>query len=158
MSRDVRGRGSLRMRRPGSLLCVILAFACAQDGTPPQDVVQLDDREVQLPEGSQRHDVRLEGVGAGGELSTDSVAASIGDAVAFIAADAVTHSIVFMADRLDSAQIAFLESSGQMRGPPLLSEGSSWIVNLSDAPPGAYPFACALHGGRGVIHVMTPAG
>jgi hypothetical protein len=40
-----------------------------------------------------------------------------------------------------------------MRGPPLLTEGGSWIVNLTDAPPGDYAFACALHGGQGVIRV-----
>jgi hypothetical protein len=40
-----------------------------------------------------------------------------------------------------------------MRGPPLLSEGSAWVVSLSDAPPGEYPFGCTMHGGRGVIRV-----
>ena len=153
MSRDVCGRGSLHAGRPGLLLCLAFALACAQDGSPPHDVVQLDDGEVQLPEGSTRHDVRLEGVGAQTEVAPAEVGATPGDAVAFIAADAVTHSVVFLADRLDSAQVAFLESSGQMRGPPMLSEGASWIVSLKDAPLGDYLFACAFHGGQGVVRV-----
>ena len=151
----MRGRGSLRAGRPGLLFCTVLAIACSQDGVP-RDVVELDEGEVvQLPEGSQRHDIHLEGVGAQTEISPATVDATPGDAVAFVAADAVTHSIVFLADRLDSAQVAFLESSGQMRGPPLLSEDASWIVSLSDAPAGDYRFACALHGGQGVIRVGT---
>ena len=149
----MRGRGSLRAGRPGLLFCTLLALGCAQDGVP-RDVVELDEGEVvQLPEGSHRHDVRLDGVGAQTEVNPATVGATPGDAVAFVAADAVTHSIVFLADRLDSAQVAFLESAGQMRGPPLLSEGASWIVSLNGAPQGDYPFACALHGGQGVIRV-----
>ena len=151
----MRGRGSLRAGRPGLLFCVLLALGCAQDGAP-RDVVELDEGVVvQLPEGSRRHDVKLEGVGAQTEISPASVAATPGDAVAFVAADAVTHSIFFLADRLDSAQAGFLDSSGQMRSPPLLSEGSSWIVSLNGAPAGDYSFACALHGGQGVIRVGT---
>jgi len=149
----MRGRGSLRARRPGLLFCTVLVLACSQDGVP-RDVVQLDEGEVvQLPKGSRRHDVRLEGVGAQSEVTPATIAATPGDAVAFVAADAVTHSIVFLADRLDSAQVAFLENESQMRGPPLLSEGASWIVSLTGAPEGDYPFACALHGGQGVIRV-----
>ena len=152
MSR-IRDRGSLLAGRPGLLFCTLVVLACAQDGAP-RDVVQLDEGEVvQLPEGSRRHDVDLEGVGSRTEVSPASVVATPGDAVAFVAADAITHSIVFLADRLDSAQVAFLESSGQMRGPPLLSEGASWIVSLNGAPAGDYRFACALHGGQGVIRV-----
>ena len=153
MSRDVHGRGGLRARRPGLFLCLLLALGCADDGPPPRDVVQLDEGEVELAEGSRRHDVTLEGVGAQNEVTPATVAAGPGDAVAFNAGDAITHSVVFLADRLDSAKVAFLEQSGQMRGPPLLTEGGSWIVNLTDAPAGDYPFACALHGGQGVIRV-----
>ena len=147
------GRGSLRAGRPGLLFCLLLLTACSQDGTPPRDVVRLDEGEVQLPEGARRHDVQLHGVDSREEISPATVAAQQGDAIAFTADDAITHSVVFLADRLDSAQVAFLEQGGQMRGPPLLSEGSSWVVSLSAAPAGDYPFACALHGGQGVIHV-----
>ena len=147
------GRGGLRVRRPGLLFCLLLFAACSQDGEAPRDVVRLDEGEVQLPEGARRHDVALHGVGAQDEVSPTSVNAQAGDAIAFNAEDAVTHSIVFLADRLDTAQVAFLEHSGQTRGPPLLTEGSSWVVSLDGAPAGDYPFACALHGGQGVIHV-----
>ena len=149
------GRGGLRARRPGLLFCLLLALsACTQDGgAPSRDVVRLDDGDVALPEGARRHDVQLEGVGADDEVSSGSVSATPGDAVAFIAADGMTHSIVFLSDRLSAEQVAFLEQGGQMRGPPLLAEGSSWIVTLSGAPAGDYPFACALHGGQGVIRV-----
>jgi plastocyanin len=156
MSRDVCGRGDLRARRPGLLLCVVLALGCNQDGgAAPRDVVRLDEREVELPAGARRHDVQLHGVGASEEVDPASVDANVGDAIAFNAADGITHSVVFLADRLDSAQVTFLEQSGQMRGPPLLTEGGSWIVSLDGAPPGDYAFACAMHGGQGVIHVVA---
>ena len=161
MSEDARNRGSLRAGRPGSRfrygVLVALASACSNDGAPPRDVVQLETGEVQLPEGAQRHDIRLEGVDAQNEVQPPTVQANPGDAVAFTAADAITHSVVFLADQLDSAQIAFMEDRGQMRGPPLLSEDATWIVSMEGAPAGDYRFACALHGGRGVVRVGTAA-
>ncbi|HUF11993.1 MAG TPA: plastocyanin/azurin family copper-binding protein [Longimicrobiales bacterium] len=155
-SKGAQSRGRLRARRPGlffGLLLLLIAPGCTQDGAAPRDVVRLETGEVKLPDGAQRHDIRLEGVGAQGEMTPAAVEARIGDAVAFAAADALTHSVVFLSDRLDGAQIAFLESTGQMRGPPLLSEGSTWIVTFAGAPPGDYPFACALHGGAGTIRL-----
>ena len=154
MSRDGHSRGGLRGRRPGLLFGVLLALACGDDGdTAPRDVVRLDEGEVQLPAGARRHDVQLEGVDAQQEVQPAAVDAQSGDAISFNAADGITHSIVFLADQIDSAQAGFLDRTGQMRGPPLLSEGSTWIVSLSEAPAGEYRFACALHGGTGVIRV-----
>ena len=154
MSKGVQGRGGLRAGRPGLLFGLLLVLGCGnQDGAAPRDVVRLDDGDVTLPEGARRHDVAFEGVGAQQEVTPSTVAANPGDAVAFTAVDRVTHSVAFLADRLDSAQVAFLEQGGQMRGPPLLSEGSSWIVSLNGAPPGDYVFACTMHGGQGVIRV-----
>ena len=49
--------------------------------------------------------------------------------------------------------LAFLESSGQLRGPPLLTEDASWIVSLEGAPPGDYPFRCLTHGAAGSLTV-----
>ena len=158
-SRGAHGRGRLRARRPGLFFGVLLipllvAAGCSQDGSAPRDVVRLETGEVQLPDGAERHDVRLEGVGAQGEITPAIVEARVGDAVAFDAADALTHSVLFLRERLDSAQIAFLESTAQMRGPPLLTEGSSWIVTFAGAPPGDYPFVCALHGGTGSVRLV----
>lgn len=156
MRGDVRDRGSLRAGRPGPFLVsltLLLPLACTNDGEPPRDVVQLESGAVRLPKGSRRHDIVLKGVGAQGEMTPASVDARVGDAIAFNAADGITHSVVFVAERLDETQAAFLDTTGQMRGPPLLSEGSSWIVSLAGAPTGDYAFSCALHGGQGVVHV-----
>jgi plastocyanin len=140
------------------LLALAFGFTAGgcSNGEVPRDVVELESGQVQLPSGAHRHDVRLQGVGALDEVTPNEIDASPGDAVAFIAADGITHSISFLGERLDAAQIAFLDSTGQRRGPPLLREGASWIVSLADAPAGEYAFACALHGGHGVIRVTAP--
>lgn len=157
MSRDAQGRGRLVARCPGLLLAIAfgLAVTACSNGEVPRDVVELESGQIQLPSGARRHDVHLKGVGAQGEMTPAAIDASPGDAVAFIADDGVTHSISFLGERLDAAQIAFLDTTGQRRGPPLLREGATWIVSLADAPAGAYPFACALHGGHGVIRVAA---
>ena len=158
MSEDVYGRGSLRAGRPGLRFCLFLAaacVACSSEGEAPRNVVELESGPMELPAGASRHDILLEGVGAQTEVKPATVQARPGDAVAFTAADAVTHSVAFRSDRLDSAQVAFLETAGQMRSPPLLSEGASWVVTLVDAPAGDYPFTCTLHGGEGIVRVGT---
>lgn len=157
MSEGAQGRGRLFGGRPGLLLACALTLAAAacSNGEVARDVVELESGPVQLPDGARRHDVRLEGVAAQEEVKPDTVDAAPGDAIAFIAEDAITHSISFLGDRLVPAQVAFLDSTGQRRGPPLLSDRSTWIVSLAGAPAGEYAFACALHGGTGVVRVSA---
>ena len=156
MSRDAQSRGRLLPGRPGFFVALAAALiAGCSNGEAPRDVVELESGEVQLPAGARRHDIRLEGVGAEGEVDPASVDAAPGDAVAFIAGDGITHSVMFLADRMDGSQVAFLDSTSQRRGPPLLSEGSTWVVSLVAAPPGDYAFACALHGGAGTVRVAA---
>ncbi len=136
-------------------LAVLSGGAC--DRTQPGASVQLNDStSVDLGSGTTLHDVRIGGAQANDTLVPDTVRATPGDAVRFIAGDRRTHAVAFIRDELSPAAMRFLEESMQMRGPPLVEEGSAWVVVLRDAPAGSYPFQCVAHGTRGVLIVRVP--
>lgn len=154
------GRGRLAWRRPGrffvAALTLLLALPACDALGGGNAVVELEDGEVTLEEGASAHEIRLTGVVAAQEVAPQSVEAAPGDALVFVAADALTHSVAFDAGSLEPAQLEFLRSTDQLRSPPLLVEDARWIVSLSDAPAGTYPFRCALHGGSGQVTVGQP--
>jgi plastocyanin len=87
----------------------------------------------------------------------DPVAAEVrqGDLVRFIAEDRAGHAIVFSGERLGLTARDFLDQSGQLRGPPLISSGSAWVITLDGAPPGEYPFHCTTHDVAGMLTVVA---
>ena len=115
--------------------------------------VQLDSAEVSLPSGAELHEVSVGGAGATDSIAPSSVSASAGDAIRFTVHDHRTHALVFEGGSLSPPGREFLERTGQLRGPPLVNEGTAWVVSLAEAPPGRYPFVCLSHGARGVIAV-----
>lgn len=120
-------------------------------------VIELEDGEtVELGDGAVAVDVVLVGAGRAGAL-LDTVRIRPGDAVRFVAADPMLHAVAFDVSLLRTEAAAFLERTGQLRGPPLIETGASWIVSFEDAPPGAYPFADLSQGVRGVVLVTAPS-
>jgi plastocyanin len=101
------------------------------------------------------HEVRIAGAGAVDSFSSGRVEAGPRDVIRFVAGDHRTHALAFLTDSLPAAAREYLESSRQLRGPPLVTEGAAWIVSLDGAPPGRYPFYCRSHGARGVVTVRT---
>lgn len=140
------------MWRSGVLLSAILALTGC-DAIGGGATIQLDSAEVSLPSGAELHDVAIGGAGASDSIAPTSVSASPGDAVRFTVRDHRTHAVIFDPDSLPGPAREFLERTGQLRGPPLVNEGTAWVVSLADAPPGRYPFVCLSHGARGVIAV-----
>jgi plastocyanin len=118
--------------------------------------IQLDSTEVQLARGAEVHDVRITGAGAVDSIAPAVIEAKPGDAVRFIVGDRRTHALAFGPDGLDADVRAYLERTGQLRGPPLVNDGSEWIVVLEGAPAGRYPFHCRSHDAAGVL-VVRPA-
>jgi len=117
------------------------------DGPP---VLELEgDRTVRLDPGVELHDVRI---GMDG-VRPATVRAGPGDVVRFIAADSRTHAVAFISEELTPEARSFLERTGQLRSPPLLAEGASWIVSLEGAPPGRFPFVSVSGDERGVVVV-----
>lgn len=115
--------------------------------------LQLEHGTVQLPAGTQIHEVRVAAARDRDAFEPDSLTVRTGDVVRFVAGDALTHALTFDMSQLDSAVLEFLHRSQQLASPPLLSSGSAWIVSLEGAPPGDYPFTCRQHGNGGLLRV-----
>jgi plastocyanin len=150
------GPGRASRARPVFFLAAFLLWAgCNQ--RPPESrslTVRLDSGTIALPPGAHAHRVRIEGGTDAEELSPAELRAHPGDVVLFIAGNALTHAIAFDTAAMEPGPRAFLARTEQVSGPPLVSEGSEWVVNLQDAPPGDYPFLCLAHGGRGRLTVV----
>jgi len=156
---DVWTPGSATRAGPGVSILVLLVLAIAGCDTPPQlqppAELELEDRTVLLERGAELHDIRLHSPSTGDPVQPDSVDARPGDALRFMAADAMTHAIAFDESMLSSEQREFLESTRQLRSPPLLATGSTWVVSLDGAPIGRYPFRSLTHDARGVVIVAA---
>lgn len=136
--------------RSGVVLLAVVLAAC--DGVAGGSSVQLDDAEVSIT--GSAHEVRFAGSAATDSISPARIEAAPGDAVRFVSGDRRAHAPTFDPGSLDPAVRAYLDGTGQLRGPPLVDEGAAWVVLLEDAPPGRYPFGCRAHdGGEGVLVV-----
>lgn len=135
------------------MLCAACDRVAPADDSGPR-VLELTHDTIHLDEGSRLVDVRVRRT-AEGDFDPLRVQAAPGDYVRFSATDGGGHAIVFAAHRLEPAVHEFLERSGQLRSPPLIAEGASWVITLVDAPPGSYPFRCTTHNAAGVLTV-TP--
>jgi plastocyanin len=141
-------------RRVGALLMgACLLAACDRTALPgggPQ--LELEDASVRLPRGASIHSVEL-GVAEGG-FAPARIEAKPGDAVRFTVTDAMLHDVAFEDGQLAAEATAFLDRTAQLRSPPLVSRGATWVVSLDDAPPGRYPFVCTAHQERGELLVQ----
>lgn len=134
------------------LFALLAAGACREPARDEPVVLILESDTVTLPAGVRLIEIEIE-TAAGGEFRPAAPAARAGDVVRFVSKDTRSHAIVFDAAPLAQPMRAFLEGSGQLRGPPLLSAEASWIVSLEGAPPGDYPFRCLTHGATGTLTV-----
>ncbi len=98
-------------------------------------------------------DVRLGGPDASPAINPRTVRARAGDVVRFIAADARGNAIAVQDSALSGDARAFLQRTRQLRGPPRVSVGASWVVSRAGAPPGRYPFRSLTRASEGVLVV-----
>jgi plastocyanin len=110
---------------------------------------------IELPAGVDLHDVTVRTGEQYRDFEPHQVQAKAGDYLRFTSQDRRTHAIVF--EVTTPALRTFLESTGQLRGPPLVSSGTSWVIALKNAPPGVYHFRCLVHNDIGQLTV-TAAG
>lgn len=113
---------------------------------------------LELPSGAELHRVTLGGRGSEEHAVPTRIVIEPGDAVEFRTVDHRVHTIKFPTDALSAEGRTFLEDSGKLSSPPLVSRGSRFVVRFEGAPPGVYPFESSGHGGTalGVVEVGLP--
>lgn len=134
-----------------------IAGACRGGAVGRDDpvVLELEGETVQLAPGERLVEIEVARAAAGREFEPARADASPGDVIRFTARDGHNHAVVFDGVALEPATRAFLERTGQLRGPPLVKDGASWVVSLDGAPPGDYPYVCLTHGERGMLTVAA---
>jgi plastocyanin len=88
----------------------------------------------------------------------DTVRIEPGDIVQFISVDWFVHEVHFELDSMTAAARDFLLDTEQASSPPLLQNGSRFVLSFRDAPEGRYPYQ--LLGNRapggGLIVIQRP--
>jgi plastocyanin len=154
-------RGPASNRGAGLLPFVVVSVvlgACQGPGTDAEVRAEEEARALGLPAGAELHRVTLGGRGAREHAVPTRIQAFPGDGVEFRSVDYRIHTLQFVSDSLSEAVRTFLETTGQIASPPLVTRGSRFILNLQNAPQGRYFFMSEGHGGTafGVVEVGIP--
>jgi plastocyanin len=131
-----------------------LSLIAACDESPLRREAKLDigSDTISLAPGVKIHDLVLRSV-AGGEFEPAATQIRSGDVVRFTTRDSRTHVIEFEEAKLPAVALELFKARTQLRSPPLLVDGATWIVSFEGAPAGQYPFRCVSHGARGSVTV-----
>jgi plastocyanin len=149
------GAVSLATACVGLVVLVLLAASCDRVAPGSDDgprIIELAHDTIRLEAGVRLVEVRV-ARGASGEFEPDPVQAGSGDYVRFTADDRGGHAIVFAGALLQPDAREFLQRTGQLRSPPLITAGASWVITLDGAPAGEYPFHCTTHDAAGTLTV-----
>jgi hypothetical protein len=142
------------------LLFVVLAGAACDRATRSADrrsshTLPLGKDTLRLGADVAVLDVRLRQAPASGAVEPDTVRARPGDVVRFIATDPRGYAVAFDTAGLAPDAREFLERTGQLRGPPLVTAGAAWVVSLKGAPPGTYAFHSLTADAHGLLVVQA---
>lgn len=152
-----RAPARLLLQSAGALVSGALLFLGGCADSPARagpDVLELDSSRIELPDSVRLVVVHLDRARPG-EIEPLRASLRVGDIVRFEADDGAGHAIAFDGALLASDVRGFLEATGQLRSPPLVSRGNAWVVSLAHAPPGEYPYTCVTHNARGAIGVSA---
>jgi plastocyanin len=131
-----------------------LIAACEAPPDSGPRMLELANDTILLEEGVSLVDVKVRR-SAEGDFDPAAVEAHTGDVVRFVADDNGGHAIVFESTALAGDVREWLERTGQLRSPPLITSGASWVVTLDGAPAGDYPFRCSTHSASGRLSVAA---
>lgn len=98
------------------------------------------------------HDVAVRVRSGRSEFDPATTEIRPGDIVRFETQDSWTHALEFQA--IPEAARALFENKTQLRSPPLLVEGTTWVVSFENAPVGAYRVVCVTHHTSGTLTVQ----
>jgi plastocyanin len=117
-------------------------------------VLELDHDTIRLEGGVRLIDVAVRR-NADGDFDPPHIEARQGDVIRFTSQDRAGHAIAFLGAELAVDVQDFLARTGQMRSPPFITDGASWVITLEDAPAGEYQFHCTTHDARGRLTVTA---
>jgi plastocyanin len=138
----------------GAFVLLLFATACDNGLIEKKDrTLELAADTIDVPEGIDLHDIKVATDAQSRDFEPDNLTAAPGDYVRFTTADSRTHAIVFEVAAGDTR--TFLESTGQLRSPPLVNNGASWVLALDKAPVGTYVFRCLMHQHSGQLTIAT---
>ncbi len=139
----------------GAFVLLLFSTACERgpSGEQKDRTLELARDTIDLPSGIDLHDVEVRTGDQYRDFDPAQLQAKPGDYLRFTTGDSRTHAIVF---EVTAANVkSFLENSGQLRSPPLITKGASWVIALEDAPLGQYPFRCLVHNDMGQLTVAA---
>ena len=137
------------------VFCLAIA-ACerADPGGEEKDrTLELAADTIDVPSGTDLHDVVVRLRDQNRDFNPTQLQAKPGDYLRFTAEDSRTHAIAF--EPAAPELRTFLESTGQLRSPPLVTKGASWVIALKNAPAGHYSFRCLFHNDVGQLTVAA---
>jgi plastocyanin len=137
----------------GAFVLLLFVTACENAsliGDKKDRTLELAGDTIDVPEGVDLHDIKV-ATNQSRDFEPAQLKAAPGDYVRFTAGDSRTHAIVFELAAGDAR--TFLESTGQLRSPPLVNNGASWVIALDKAPLGTYVFRCLMHHHSGQLTV-----
>jgi len=140
--------------RAGALVLALTAVAACESapGTQQRATLQVGDTTIDLGGIVTVHDVSVAQM-TRGDFDPPSVTAHPGDVLHFQTVDMRTHALAFDEDLLQPEVRTALAQKQQLRSPPLVTEGTSWIVSLDGVPPGTYRITCLTHNAPFTIQV-----
>lgn len=135
---------------------LLLLIACERGsigGEKKDRTLELAGDTIDLPAGVDLHDVSVGATQQNRDFGPVQLQGKPGDYLRFTTGDSRAHAIAF--EPATPEQKAFLESTGQLRSPPLITKGASWVIALKNAPIGQYPFRCLVHHDVGQLTVAA---
>lgn len=149
------GAPARRLVRAGALVLSAMSAACADaPGDEGPRVLELSHDTIQLESGVALVDVAVRRA-ENGDFEPAMIEAGVGDVVRFTAGDRGGHAISFEGSSLGADARAWLEQTGQLRSPPLITSDAAWVITLDGAPAGEYPFRCTTHNTAGRLTVTA---
>lgn len=133
------------------LICALLGACEAGPGRGGDRRLDIGGDTITLAPGTSVHDVAVRVRSGESEFDPSSTEIRTGDVVRFETEDSWTHAFEFQA--IPEAARQLFESKAQLRSPPLLVEGATWVVSFDGAPAGAYRVVCTTHQTSGTITV-----